>query len=332
MRVTNLWRTIAFACYAAALLPAIVPAPATAGGTAEFTSAWAADTITVDGSTADWNDRMCYLEDMKGVINVCNDDRYLYVSLLSGDREIMRQIMMSGLTLWFDPANGKQKKFGFRFRTGMGRRPTPPRDGDSASPGVLRPGSESSHQKEKIDEAEIQKRFAERMENMKSFEIIGPDTSRNEIPMTDSTGVEAQTGFFRGAFVYEIKVPLARTDGQPFGVDAAPGGTIAIGIESPKFKRKAMGRGGPPGGDGGNGPSGGGMDGGRGGGMGGGPPGGGIGGGRGSGMGGGPPRGGMRGGRGGGMGGGPGRRPAEDEVKQPEPFEVWVTVKLASSR
>src|SRR5262249_60643297 len=39
--------------------------------------------------------------------------------LTTGDRDVERQIRLEGLTVWFDPAGGKEKAFGLRFPLGF---------------------------------------------------------------------------------------------------------------------------------------------------------------------------------------------------------------------
>ena len=77
-------------------------------------------------------------------------------------------------------------------------------------------------------------------------------------------GIAVKVGEVRGYFVYELKVPLARTAEWPYAIEAKSGALIGFGLETPKMERPSR----EGGGTGGFGGRGGGM-GGRGGGMGG---------------------------------------------------------------
>jgi hypothetical protein len=117
------------------------------------------------------------------------------------------------------------------------------------------------------------------------------------------SGVDVAIRNEQGTLQYELKVPLARGADHPYAIDAQPGKSIGVGLETGKMPQRSFGSG-------------------RGGGFGGGGGGGGMGGGgRGRGGGGG---GGM-GGRGGGGRGGGGQRGFEP----PKPLKGWATVTIA---
>jgi hypothetical protein len=282
------------------------------GGSKEFDSWWRSEAISIDGVNTEWNDHTFYLENPGMVIGAANDDEYLYLSLMSADRGVMRQMMTAGLTIWVDAANDKKKDFGFRFS--FDRRDRNPEAEKESRPQDVNPGEARNRPQSggfmpggSMDEAEIQKRFAARIDSLKLFEIIGPDaTGARLVHTSESLGVEVKTGFKNGAFVYELKIPLHSGSGRAYAVGAAPGKKIAIGLESPKVTMEELmnRRGGgdrPGGGMGGRMPSGGG---GR---M--------------------PPGGGRSGGPGGSPGGG---RPGAGSFEELNPFNVWVTVTLAT--
>ena len=132
------------------------------------------------------------------------------------------------------------------------------------------------------------------------LEVIGPgkdDRRRLELAFAKTVGLDVASRMPEGVLIYEIRVPLSASGGQPYAVRSTPGATIGLGVETGEMPR--------PGGRGGEG-------GGRQGGMGGGPPGGGGGGG---GRGGG----GMGGGRGGGREG----------MRELKPIKAWTIVHLS---
>lgn len=117
----------------------------------------------------------------------------------------------------------------------------------------------------------------------------------------DASDVNVRAALEEGVLFYELKIPLARTDVQPFGIGVREGKKLGIGFTTPKMEDRRSRMGGDM--------SGGGMGGGMSGGMGGGT-GGGMGGGRG-----GMSRGGMGGGRGG-----------MERPEMPERLNLWIQV------
>jgi hypothetical protein len=280
--------------------------------------------IAIDGVNTEWDGHTLYLDEVRVVLGAANDDENLYLSLMSADRGVMRQILMSGLTIWVDAGNGKKKSFGIKlpfsmnggmwrhrgeFRPGEGAKPT-----DENAGGGTEQGQDRRSGRPPMDEAMIQQHFANRIDSLGSFDIIDPARGgTHEVLISDSSDVHVKTGFNKGAFIFELAIPLHRSETQPYALDVDPGATIAIGLDSPEvnmeeFMERRRGTGTEGEGQGGGERPGGGW-GGR-------PPGGG----------GTPPGGGMQGGQmGGGMGGGPGGMRV-----QLEPIDTWVTVKLAS--
>jgi hypothetical protein len=263
-------------------------------------AAWPASTPVIDGRTADWT-TLAPLEAVHVSIGLSNDDRQLSLVLTSSDQARRRQLIGGGLIVWFDPAGGKKRAFGVRFpgefpggdrpeigrgRAGTGGPPdqnastrTPPADGDSP-----------------------QARPAERLPPITWFELIGPkDDDRRRLETKAVTDIAIARALEEGLLVFELRVPLAKDPVTGFGIGAAPGQVLGLGLETPELERPETAA--PDRGRGGRG----GM--------------GGVGGGFG-GMG----RGGMGGG---GMGGRPDGPPG-DRPERAKPVRLWTTVKLAS--
>lgn len=54
---------------------------------------------------------------------------------------------------------------------------------------------------------------------------------------TCQNGLEVAAQLYETSLIYEIKVPLARSEIDPRGVGAEPGDEITVGIETPKIER-----------------------------------------------------------------------------------------------
>jgi hypothetical protein len=280
--------------------------------TIEVSSLWLDRPIVIDGSDAEWENAKMYIEEANLSLGLFDDAEYLYVSLVTADRNVQRRIMGQGLTVWFDAKSRKGKTFGIHFPLGMG-------GGMPGSPGFGAEGSGSEREVGRSSgfrtpgrggagagENDAGYRPDEGMLNrvQTEMEILGPGKDdRVLLPLDGKQGIEVRTGYLNERLVYELKVPLIRGEEHPYAVGVISGKTFSIGFETPKNDKSRMPNlermGGPPGGEGGEG------------GMGGGPPGGfgGPGGGRGM--------------PGGGPGGPP---PGGSGFSMPEPLKLWMNV------
>jgi len=262
------------------------------GGSPELESKRRDREIVIDGQLDDWAGAVSYMEKENVAIGIFNDDEFLYLCLSSGEPKVRNQIMMRGMTLWLDAQGGKNKNFGIRFPLGM-------MESMGSEFRMLTRGRES------VPDQDLQKLEENFATSLAEIEILGPDKEdKRRLARKATTGIEVDAKLASGTLVYEIKIPLAKSDRYPYAIGTADK-IIGVGVETPEVNMEEMRaqmreRGGMGGGRGGMGGGRGGMGGSRGG------------------MGGG--RGGMGGGRGGGM---PGGR------EMPEPLKAWAKVTLA---
>ncbi len=241
---------------------------------------WPAGPITIDGDQSDWQGALNRPEGRDFAVGVMNDDTWLYVTLSSPNRRTLGQIVRGGFTVWLDPAGRQRKRFGLRYPIGAVNLGLEERTG-------LR------SRRERPDPEAL---LATVQASESAVEVIGP--ARHDlahVPPAGEDGIQVALGWSPyGRFVYELRIPLAVSDTTPHAVGAAPGQTIAIGLEAGGLDVR-------------NRRPGGGLSGGLGGGRGGlGRPGGGFGGGR------------------GGSGGQAHQRPTQ-------PLNQWIRVTLASA-
>lgn len=288
-------------------LVAVIALPALGcNGGEQIDSHWAYVPLKIDGNGADWAEYpVRYFRDQEVSVGLANDSANLYIMMRFRDPKWMRTIRMSGLNLYFDNEGGKKKRFTLIYRGGPD--PSQLKGLDSLDVGPRGGGDRQMPEG-------MQDRMGERMKDAKGKEFICAIDGQifdKEIPTDGAEGPRAAAAYDVGFFTYEFAVPLQENLVRFYGINAAPGTKIGIGVlwgDMSELKQGMRDGGGPDGGGMGGPPGGGG-------GMGGGPPGGG------GGMGGGPP------GGGGGMGGPPGGGGGQS---QPAKQEIWIKSVLSS--
>jgi hypothetical protein len=191
--------------------------------------------------------------------------------------------MSGGFTVWFDPSGGTDEQYGIKFPVGRpkgsraqmpdknsGGGNNPPTDmgnGDNAPPMPGNNNSASVSQGGKDD-----KMMPMLLNAQRELQFLGPEEKDVQQASTlELKTVKVQIGMTQKAFVYELQVPLHRTEDFPFALAPTDKkNVLGIGFKTEETESFSGGpRGGGPGG---GGPGGGGP---RGGGPGGGGPGGG---------------------------------------------------------
>jgi hypothetical protein len=192
-------------CGSLSLAPASV---STRGADQALLATWRTASITIDGSLADWT--QLTRVGQGPLVGAQNDDHSLYLAVASSDATVRPQLA-TGLVVWIDRAGGKAQTFGLRLE-GLTRRALPGAAPDAASSGDLEPGSQT------LDDCDL----------------LGPaKNQRRLIDRPADVGIALASGFENHLVIYELKLPLARTDATPYAVDAGSGTTIAIGLETP---------------------------------------------------------------------------------------------------
>lgn len=175
-----------------------------------ITAGWLDDPIDVDGSTGDWP-RLQRVGSGPAVA-VRNDADTLLLAIASDDERVREQLA-TGLVVWIDATGRRRQTFGLRLeglvpRAPAGAEPT------AASTGSPADGVRVTHA---------------------SFDLLGPARlQRRLIDDPESVGMRLATGVEHGMIAYEIQLPLRQGPGAPHAVGAAPGATIALGLETPE--------------------------------------------------------------------------------------------------
>lgn len=183
---------------------------------ATITATWRGAEITVDGSIRDWTS----LARVGGgpAVAVQNDGAVLYIAIASNDPTVRVQLA-TGAVVWIDPSGRRRQTFGLRLE-GLAPRPIAGAASTTAtndlSDSVLNP--------------------------LEAFDLLGPARlQRRLIDDAGAVGIALASGVEDGTIVYELKVPLEKSDTTPHAVGARPGSTVSLGIETPADPRPARG-------------------------------------------------------------------------------------------
>jgi hypothetical protein len=212
------------------------------GSQLKLNSNWPDTDIVIDGQQNEWPDNLTFVEKENVSIGVFNDSEFLYLSLVTTNQTIRRQMMGLGFTVWFDGDGGKDKTLGIHYPIGI--------FGNGAMmPG--RPARNGDDTPERDFEMALQE-----------FELIGPGKDeRQKFPANGAKRVEIKIDNSGEALIYEIKIPLNKSTDHPYAIEAEAGKSISVGFETSEFDRETFrekmgGRGGTGVGRPGDGPSG----------------------------------------------------------------------------
>jgi hypothetical protein len=213
---------------------------------AKLASTFSQMDIEIDGDIGDWEQLPAYTQRDGIRLSIANDREYLYILFVTSQRDIARQVLMRGMTLWFDPNGGTKRTIGLAYPLG-----------------ILEPGMRDI---ERPDRLEMRQDVMNR--SLNEFEFYGPqEHDRLRVAKTQGKGIEVEVNDERSLFIYEAKIPLIFSARQPYAIEASPGSAVGLAIEigdREMFSRRTDGMGGErpggfPGGGRGRMPGGGGQ-------------------------------------------------------------------------
>ncbi len=194
----------------------------------EIQSTWRDREIIINGKDEDteWEGAKYFFNDKNVTLGILNDRDYLYLRLSTRDRAVQQNLMVRGFTLWFDPSGGQNKSFGIQFPIGIWM--------DMASIGSrLEPG-------QKPDTSQLKKILDE---SLNMFEIIGPeDKELNSqlVAHAGELGIRLHLDVVKDNMVYELRMPLMRTETEPFGICTERTEAIAIGLVNSNIEAEQL--------------------------------------------------------------------------------------------
>ena len=176
--------------------------------------------VEIDGNLADWQDTMIYIKRESLFLGVANDGEYVYVAVQSRNTDTNRSIVINGLIVWFDPEGGSKDKLGIQFPMGLA---------NTGRMGVSGPPRGSREFEEKF------------RASLGTFIALGPGRGDSEELLVENRfGIELSGNYAAGDFIYELKVPLRRTEGHPHAIGAAPGAVVRLTLETPEIDVEAL--------------------------------------------------------------------------------------------
>lgn len=197
----------------------------------QINSAWRDRDVRIDGVDEEWRDLTTPVKGQRFAVGFVNDGEALYFCLLTKDAATVRQITRAGLIVWLDPAGGKKKTFGVRFPVGYGPMGGEGRQKPRESEPVP-PGGTATEGQAAWGQGDVQ--------------VLGP--GRNDVRDLENgrSGVAARYSLRGDLLVYELKVPLNKSEEAPFGLNVTPGAALRVELQTPEWRGPVpMRRGGP---------------------------------------------------------------------------------------
>jgi len=175
-----------------------------------LSSRWQTLDIAVDGDPTDWPPLVAL--DEAPAVAATNDGEFFYLVVSSDDPAVVN-LIATGLIVWIDPAGKKAQTFGV-WVPGVIDRPLPGATPDVEPDAALRGVS---------------------TEVLDRFDLLGPGKNqRRLVDVTPDLAIELASGVREGQVIYELKLPLERTDARPYAVGAPAGKTIGLGLATPE--------------------------------------------------------------------------------------------------
>jgi hypothetical protein len=183
---------------------------------------WRSAPITIDGTFDDWNQvPTSHMHEDQAGLKMVSDDEFLYIQYVTSDMPWIRTIKMTGLTLYVNGDQSKEKNFFIRYRNG----PTVQELLD------IREATG--------DTAGLYMHPAMRTQLMESGKADLPELTcfvrdwivEKEVPADGSQGPAAAYGKWAGRYAYEFRIPLKKSAALYYGVGVRPGSKIGLGAE-----------------------------------------------------------------------------------------------------
>jgi hypothetical protein len=181
-------------------------------------SQWRDRDIIIDGNYDEWEGTLLFSEDKGATLGFINDEDNLYLCLMSADQSVLMRAISSGFIVWFDGSGKKNEKTGLRFPVGG-------KIFSSVEPD-RKPGFDS------------QDRIKELLEQQFDlFIITGEKPQLIKLAELNKLGIALRLGQHLGRLVYELQIPLSKSDTHPYAVNAVSDRPVKIKFELGEMER-----------------------------------------------------------------------------------------------
>lgn len=175
-------------------------------------SKWRDKDITIDAGDNEWQDCQLYTDPITRTnIGIYNDDAYVYICFSTMDVNLQKAIVRQGFVIWFNETGGKDMALGVRYPIG-------------ASSGGGPEGNTYSVKELQIltSEKDAGNSFTVSAAALLDINVrIGTDQS--------------------GKLIYELKMPLNKTNKSPYAVVPSQLNRIGLGVMTVKAPGRATG-------------------------------------------------------------------------------------------
>ncbi|MCP4574707.1 MAG: hypothetical protein GY846_00240 [Deltaproteobacteria bacterium] len=180
--------------------------------------------IRIDGKDPEWQGVLQYYdENSRTVVSFLHDENYLFMRLASNDRKIQRQILVQGLTVWFEQPDEGNRKTGVHFPVGLPR--------EKRMSMVQRPPeeeNETARGPKSRDDGLLEKCLVE-------IQLWGPGEYEQKTMPTqemEKYDVAVTIGKTERNLIYELKLPFTQGDMSRFGLLKPGKKGIRVGFQT----------------------------------------------------------------------------------------------------
>ena len=160
-------------------------------------SSWRDREIYVDGKDPEWKGCPKYYdEDTMTSVSLLNDENHLFIRVTTENQEIQRQILIQGLTVWFEQKGEKKRKMGVHFPVGIPR--------------------EKRMQMFRDASKDQQDPFRGLLEKgQREIQLLGPgEYEQKTMPVSEirNYDMDVKINKTERDLVYELKIPITKTE------------------------------------------------------------------------------------------------------------------------
>jgi hypothetical protein len=180
--------------------------------------------ILIDGKDPEWQGVMQYYDEKsRTVVSFLYDEKYLFMRLASNDRNIQRQILVQGLTVWFEQPHEGNRRTGVHFPVGL------PRE-KRMSMFQRPPEKEKKTDKgpKNRDDGSLEKHLIE-------IQLWGPgEYEQKTMPSKEieKFDVAVKIGKTEKNLIYELRLPFTQRDKSRFGLLKPGKKGIRVGFQT----------------------------------------------------------------------------------------------------